>query len=130
MTYTEQELQKISDNLHLIEEYLRNLSKQIPKRNAIQADFGKTKAYAGKYYPEPEHSIYVRANGDITFRTGGLYLGFSDETKGDNNDSIYTKGRLSYGVPIILHWQEIKARLNTQLAGLVKELDAINNFQI
>ena len=125
MMYTQEEKNKIYDNLDKIKEYLKTLQPKI--RDRITIDFGEMKTYANF---ERERAFHLSVDKDtICGRSGGLGMDYTRERIiSSTRASIYD--HLDYAVELIQNWQFIKMEINTKIAQQNITIAAINNFEI
>ena len=125
MMYTQEEKNKIYDNLDKIKEYLETLQPKI--RDRITIDFGEMKTYAN-YERERKFHLYVDKR-EIYGRSGGLGMDYTRKSvRSSTRASIYD--HLDYAVELIQNWQSIKMEINTKIAQQNIAIAAINNFEI
>lgn len=125
MMYTQEEKNKIHDNLDKIKEYLETLQPQIRER--ITIDFGEFKTYVNGDREKEFHLSVDKEN--ISGRSGGLYMEYAREhTSSSTSASIYS--RLDYAVALIQNWHHVKMEINTRIAQQNTTIAAINNFEV
>lgn len=125
MMYTQEEKNKIHDNLDKIKEYLETLQPKI--RDRITIDFGEMKTYANF---ERERAFHLSVDKDtICGRSGGLGMEYTRERiSSSTRASIYD--HFDYAVALIQNWQSIKMEINTQIAQQNTTIAAINSFEV
>lgn len=125
MMYTQEEKNKIYDNLDKIKAYLETLQPKI--RDKITIDFGEMKTYANF---DREREFHLSVDKDtISGRSGGLGMEYTRERiSSSTRASIYD--HFDYAVALIQNWQSIKMEINTKIAQQNEALAAINNFEV
>lgn len=125
MLYTQEEKNKIHENLDKIKEYLETLQPKI--RDRITVDFGAIKTYA---YGDREREFHIFVEKDNIFgRTGGLCLEYTKEPiRSSTTASVYNW--LEYAVALIQNWQFIKREILSKIAEQNETISAISNFEI
>lgn len=99
------EREAVISALHQIEDFCTaHIVPNLKHQDRVSVEFGKLERYGYGWEREYEHSFTVFANGQISYRTGGLILRFKTETW--DNATIY--GSWSYGKDLLLYWQEVK----------------------
>ena len=125
MMYTQEEKNKIHENLDKINAYLETLQPKI--RDRITVDFGEMKTYM---YGDREREFHISIdNRSISGRSGGLGMDYTRESASSSTRaSIYS--HLDYAVALIQHWQHIKMEINTRIVQQNTAIAAINNFEV
>lgn len=124
MMYTNEERQKIHENLDKIKAYLDELRPKL--REEVTVDFGPITTYAN-YTREKAYHITISKDG-ISCREGGLGYDFSKAEKSSWNTTAYT--RMDFAVALIQNWFTVKNTVNTAIQTQNMMLEAINNFEI
>lgn len=125
MLYTQEEKNKIYDNLDKIKEYLKTLQPKI--RDEITVDFGEMKTYAN-FNREREFHLSVDER-DIYGRSGGLsMMYYRANLTSSTQASIYD--HLDYAVGLIQNWQYIKTEILGKIGLQNATISAINNFEV
>lgn len=116
--YTKSEIDKLQENLRAIEEYCKsNICPAIlPGRNLSVSFDGDIRGGTKKY------TMIVRRDGSMGLLLGVLFLSFN----ADADHNVYND--FKYSAPLVLNWQEVKQRLNTQLQLQAEEHRKIMEF--
>ena len=124
MQYTQEEKQKIYENLDKIKNYLDDLRPQL--RDDVTVDFGPMKTYANF---DREQAFHITVSKDkIGCRTGGLWFDFNKSDKNAYDTTAYTQ--LDYAVSLIQNWFTVKSTVNNAIKEQERMLTDINNFEI
>ena len=125
MLYTQEEKNKIHENLDKIKEYIEALQPKI--RGRITIDFGPMKTYAN-WDREKAFHLYIEKN-NICGRTGGLGLDYAREYVGSSTRStIYSQ--YDYAVDLIQNWHNIKSQIIAEIENQNSMISAINDFEV
>jgi hypothetical protein len=114
--------------LHKIEEYCKNeIMPKMKYKNDLSVEFGEWERYNG-WDASYKHSFSInKRDNRISYRTGGLWLRFKTE-KWDKDRLIYDNW--TYAKDLILHWQEVKAKIFDELIRQEAENSAIMDFEV
>ena len=124
MQYTQEERQKIHENLDKIKNYFDNLRPQLRER--VTVDFGPMKTYANF---EREKAFHITVDKDgIGCRSGGLGFDFSKAERSVYNATAYTQ--LDYAVSLIQNWFTVKSCINNAIKEQDRMLADIENFEV
>ncbi len=124
MQYTQEERQKIHENLNKIKDYLDSLRPQLRER--VTVDFGPMKTYANF---EREQAFHITVGKDeLSCRTGGLWFDFNRPEKNTFGATVYTE--LDYAVSLIQNWFTVKSTVNNAIKEQDRMLADIENFEI
>ena len=124
MQYTQEEKQKIHENLDKIKVYLDDLRPQL--REQVTVDFGPMKTYANF---EREQAFHITVGKDeLSCRSGGLGFDFSKADKSVYSATAYTQ--LDYAVSLIQNWFTVKSCVNNAIKEQDRMLADIENFEV
>ena len=132
MTYTENEKRKLIENVELMIDYIRR-EIQPYVRDRLTIDFGGV--YYGCRSTESTTLLHLAVEPTrISYAEKyGWYHDFIKENENGTalDDKIF-KITSNYSVmaDFVLHWQELKQKLNNAISEQKKLLDSINNFEI
>lgn len=125
MLYTQEEKEKIYENLDRIKECLEMLQPRV--RDKITVDFGEMKTYAN-YDREREYHLYLYKDA-IRGRVGGLGLDYTRERVSSSTRSTVYQ-HLDYAVALITNWQYIKRTILNKIEEQNETIAAINSFEV
>lgn len=125
MLYTQEEKEKIYENLDRIKECLEMLQPRV--RDKITVDFGEMKTYAN-YDREREYHLYLYKDA-IRSRVGGLGLDYTRERVSSSTRSTVYQ-HLDYAVALITNWQYIKRTILSKIEEQNETIAAINSFEV
>jgi hypothetical protein len=114
--------------LHKIEEYCENeIMPKMKYKNDLSVEFGEWERYNG-WDADYKHSFSInKRDNKISYRTGGLWLCFEAE-EWNKDRLIYDNW--TYAKDLILHWQEVKAKIFDELTRQEAENSAIMDFEV
>lgn len=119
------EFELIRENLKKIEVYcVENYVPKLAKHKRISVSFELERPVLFGN-PEYKHSFTVSADDGIYYRTGGLVQRFGSN---EIHDSIYDFP--IYAKDLILNWNEVKVKLNSELEHMNNEQNALRNFEV
>ena len=125
MLYSQEERNKIHNNLDQITAYLTELQPCI--RQKIVIDFGEMKTYVSGEREQEFHISISRT--DISGRSGALGLAFTKEKISSSVCSTPYQ-HLDYAVGLCKEWPRIKKALLAELAKQQSIIATINKFKI
>lgn len=124
---TEQERDKLVENLHKIADYVRsNYIPMLRKCDSLSVQFGEFKYYPCSYTREYEHSFGFSHDGDIWYRTGGLGQHFCDDPIA--GESIYKNP--FYAEDLLIQWGTVKRLIADELGKRAAKRAALDNFEV
>lgn len=124
MKYTQEEREKIHENLDKIKSYLDDLRPQL--RDDVTVDFGPMKTYANF---DREQAYHITVSKDkIGCRSGGLWFDFSRPEKSEYEATAYTQ--FDYAVSLIQNWFTVKSTVNNAIKEQERMFADISNFEI
>lgn len=123
MMYTQEQKQKICENVDKIKAYIQTLQPQL--REWITIDFGEEKDYGWTREKECHLTVY---EDEICGRIGGLKIVFDWDEGSSLSASVYRW--FDYTIQLIENWQYIKKTLLEEIAKQQAIIDTINDFEI
>ena len=124
---TKEEIAKLKENLHKIEDYVRkNYIPRLRKCESLSVQFGELKLYPCSWTREYEHSFGFSHDGDIWLRTGGLGEHFGDNPIYGYN--IYTSP--FHAEDLMLQWPHVKRLIEEEFQKRESKRAALDAFEV